>query len=107
MRLVTCSMPPRIYHDELVVGFQGVDIPGPRPAVDAPGKPMLKDQGWAFALNVVVDTDIVVSNMWHDPPPIRRTAKGLPDVTWRGRSRDTTWPATKGGRPEIVVAREE
>ena len=71
MRFVTCSMPPGIHEDELVVGFQAVDIPGPRPTLDTPGKPVLKDQEWAFALDLVVDTDSVVADIWDDPPPIK------------------------------------
>ena len=65
VRFITCSMPPGIHEDELVVGFQGVDIPGPRPALHVPGKPVLKDQERPFALDSVVDTDALIGRVRH------------------------------------------
>src|SRR5215470_3965652 len=65
VRLVTRAMPAGVQEDELVVGFQWLDVPRLRPAPDVPGISVLKHQGRARALDAVVDTKALIARVWH------------------------------------------
>jgi hypothetical protein len=65
VRLVTRAMPAGIQEDELVVGFQWLDVTRRRPASHVPGIPVLKHQGRARALDSVVDTKTLIGRVWH------------------------------------------
>src|SRR5215510_3881509 len=66
VRLVAGTMPPRIDQDELVGGLERVHIPQLVPALYAINTPMLEHQWWPLAFHLVMDTDALVVDMWHD-----------------------------------------
>src|SRR5215470_7300982 len=65
VRLVARAMPAGIQEDELIVGFQWLDVPAPRPASHVPGIPVLKHQWRARTLDSVVDTKALIRRVWH------------------------------------------
>src|SRR5215470_4326006 len=65
VRFVTRAMPAGIQKDELVVGFEWLDVSRRRPAPQVPGIPVLKHQGRARALDAVVDTKALIGRVWH------------------------------------------
>src|SRR5262249_44943481 len=62
---VTRAMPAGVHENELVVGFQWLDVPRCRPASHVPGIAVLKHQGRPRALDSVVDTKALIRRVWH------------------------------------------
>jgi hypothetical protein len=60
------TVPPRVDQDELVCGLEGVHISQLVPAFYAIGTPMLEHERRPLAFQLVMDTDALVIDLWHD-----------------------------------------
>src|SRR6516165_6988020 len=69
MRLVTRTMTPRIYQDQLVLVLQLLDIPQIAPAGTGCEASVMQDERCPFPLYLIPNADVPVRRVWHNDSP--------------------------------------